>query len=96
MESVTPRPPQFVYQIKLNPANPNPHRQLWAETENLPKGANVRVIVGNVEPLAVGHYPWFREDLHFQFVLGSIPLLKKWQSLTEYLISVNSQNRGKK
>lgn len=90
------RAPQYVYQIRLDPKNSNPHRQLWAETVNLPTGANVRVMVGNVEPLPIGHYPWFREDIHFQFVLGSIPLLKKWQSLTNYLIESNETIRGQK
>lgn len=93
---VTPKPPQFVYQIRLDPKEANPHRQLWAETENLPPGANVRVMVGSVEPLAVGHYPWFRKDLHFQFVLGSIPLLMKWQSLTNYLMEHNTTEGGAK
>lgn len=96
MEPVTIRPPQYVYQIRLDPHEANPHRQLWAETENLPAGANVRVMVGNVEPLAVGHYPWFRHDLQFQFVLGSIPLLMKWQSLTNYLIENDAKARGER
>jgi hypothetical protein len=47
----------------------NPEHQLHAETEHLPAGYVVRVYVNGVHPYM--NVPWYRADLHYEFISTS-------------------------